>query len=82
MSMTSNTNIASVWAKPVLIRMAGSEEEYYWMESKEWADLMNRVKAQSPGKNWTDKRTNAWKYYKWHEPREKKKWLRERNELS
>lgn len=64
-----------VWAKHFLISAVG-EDTYQWWESKEYKELVRVAQALSPGKRYTDKRTKAYKYMKWHEPRARKSWER------
>lgn len=67
-------DIASKWIRPVMVRMYGGEDNYRWFESKEYKALEVKAQLLSPGKRIWDKRTKAYKYMKWHEPRARAKW--------
>jgi hypothetical protein len=51
--------------------------ESKWLDSKEFKTLMDHAESLSPGKSPYDRRTRAYKYRKWHEPRVRAKWLKE-----
>jgi hypothetical protein len=71
---TLAVDLATYYTKPMMIRMAGGEANYNWHQSNAYKIILLKAQSLSPGKNIWDKRTKAYKYMKWHEPRARKEW--------
>lgn len=67
-------DLSKYWMKPVLIRMEGGEANYNWHNSDTYKNLESKAQSLSPNSKIWDKRTKAYKYMKWHEPRLRNKW--------
>ena len=69
------SNLAQYWQGPVMDTLLGAEEAA-WQRSIEYGQLENYVRLNFPNRRVHDRRTKAYKWWKWHEPRARSKWLK------
>ncbi len=57
-----------------MIRAFNDQHINEWLDSKEYKQLWKKAESMLPPSGKYDRRTKAYKYMKWHEPRARKKW--------
>lgn len=83
MSTTTNlsSNLAKYYEKKFMVWATGDPLINEWYDSKEYKELWAKAEKMLPPSGKYDRRTNAYKFMKYWEPRKRKEWERNRQNI-